>query len=188
MRKLVLLVPLVLAVGLGCSQAARDRFMHWFFEVPDDTASAEVAQQAAPPTYVPPTLKVAKAKYTSVHKPVVTRDCKSCHDPSGQMQVREDILDACAECHERYFGDDVAHSPVEDGECAECHEPHRSVHPHLLTRPVLDLCTDCHDAEDLSEDDHSGENAEDCSACHDAHFGEEMLLKPGYRKADDEEE
>lgn len=186
MRKFAWLMLFALIVAMGCSQTARDRFTHWFFEIPEGAPAQEASAQSssASASYEPPTLSVPEGKYKSVHGPVVKRDCTSCHDPNQRMHVREDMMDSCRVCHERYFGADVAHSPVEEQECAGCHEPHRSEHPYLLKQPVLETCTECHDGpEDLSEEAHSGENAENCTACHDAHFGEEMLLKPGYEPA-----
>ena len=95
------------------------------------------------------------------------------------MAVFDDAADSCGACHTRFFSDEVAHSPVEEGECAGCHVAHRSEREFLLKAPVLDLCIECHDEpEDLSEPAHAVEGVEECSACHDAHFGEEMLLKP----------
>ena len=181
--KFVWMMPLSVVVALGCSQAARDRFMHWFFEISEGSATQEASQQSTSPFYEPPTLRVAEAKYKSVHSPVVKRDCRSCHDAARRMQVREDMMDSCSVCHARFFGSEVGHSPVEEQECAGCHEPHRSEHLHLLKQPVLETCTECHDdPEDLSEEAHSGEGVENCTACHDAHFGTGMLLKPGYKR------
>jgi predicted CXXCH cytochrome family protein len=188
MRKLVWTIPIALIVALGCSQAAHDRFMHWFFEIPEGTASQEVTAKSTSLTYKPPALALAEPKYKSVHAPVVKRACTSCHDVSARMQVREDLMDSCRGCHARYFGPDVGHSPVSDEECTGCHELHRSEHLHLLKQPTLDLCVECHDEpEDLSEEAHSGEGVENCTACHDAHFGTGVLLKPGYGKGDEDD-
>lgn len=95
------------------------------------------------------------------------------------MSPADDFMDSCAECHQRYFGDDVRHAPVSSGECLYCHDMHRSPSPALLKMSLFDTCIDCHDEpEDLSPDAHSTDGVENCLACHDAHFGNEMLLKP----------
>jgi predicted CXXCH cytochrome family protein len=94
------------------------------------------------------------------------------------MQVLANLADACRPCHGRFFGDEVRHSPVADGECATCHEMHRSTLPYLLKQQAPDMCTECHDEpEDLSEDAHAAENVDHCTDCHDPHFGGDMLLK-----------
>jgi predicted CXXCH cytochrome family protein len=104
------------------------------------------------------------------------------------MQVREDMLDSCRECHPRYFSDAVRHDPVSSGDCDTCHQPHRSELLHLLRQPVYNTCVDCHDEpEDLSEEAHGGDILEsgavkNCTVCHDPHFGAEKLLRPGHEK------
>ncbi len=182
MRKFIWAMPLAIAVALGCSHTTRDRLVHWFFEVPDESKVQEAAEPTTAPTHEPPTLKVAESKYKSTHKPVVARSCARCHDTSGNMRVsQEKMMGSCRVCHERFFSDEVTHDPVLEQQCTDCHSLHRSERLHLLKQPVLDLCVECHDEPDeLSEEAHGGEGVEKCDSCHDAHFGEEALLKPGY--------
>ena len=115
-----------------------------------------------------------------MHQPFVQQQCTECHDSSGREEnrVRSDFLAACQSCHARYFGDEVGHSPVSDGQCIACHEMHRSLQPRLLKQPVFDMCIDCHDEPDeLSPEAHGKGNVEDCTACHDPHFGRGSLLR-----------
>jgi predicted CXXCH cytochrome family protein len=160
--------------------------MHFFFEIPGEDAASDVASQsetiAASPVAqidVPVTFPGREIKFASRHRPVVERQCSSCHDAGDRMQVDTDLMMAsCSVCHARYFSDEVGHGPVANGECMACHTPHRSEQPALLLLAVFDTCIECHDEpEDLSETAHSSADAEDCIKCHDPHFGEGMLLR-----------
>jgi len=184
MRKLTLAIPLGLIAGLGCSQDARQRLKAFFFEIPEEGTPPAVVEAPSPPSDELPTLALAESKYKSTHEPYRKRECSYCHDPENQRRVREDFMNVCSRCHTRYFGDEVGHAPVAEGECETCHEAHRSAEQRLLKQPVLEVCTECHDEpEDLSEDAHSGEGVEECTACHDAHFGSGALLKSESGKA-----
>lgn len=165
---------------MGCSHIARDRVMHFFFEIPaegEDAPDAGTAPRQASTTRLSkPALPAPR--FASLHPPFVRRECQSCHDAAKRMDVRGDLLDSCRACHSRYFSDAVGHAPVSEGQCTECHEMHRSLEPHLIKMPVFDLCVECHDEpEDLSEAAHGAAGVERCTDCHDPHFGTGMLLR-----------
>jgi predicted CXXCH cytochrome family protein len=162
----------------GCSQATRERLTTFFFEVPEEAPAPKAVDTATPTAAEPPTLVLPESKYKSIHPPYAQHGCDSCHDAAQKMHVREDLVDACSECHDRYFSADVGHAPVAEGRCDACHDPHRSEHAGLLKLATFDTCVDCHDEpEDLSEAAHGGEGVENCTECHDPHFGTARLLK-----------
>ena len=186
LRRRAFLAVALFCVIFGCSQRTRDRVMHFFFEIPGENAASDVASQSDSLTEstvsqidVPVTFSAPGIKFASRHRPVIERQCRSCHDAGDRMQVNTDLMMAsCSTCHPRYFSDEVGHGPVANGDCMDCHRPHRSEQPALLILPVFDTCIECHDEpEDLSQTAHSGADVEDCLKCHDPHFGEGMLLR-----------
>ena len=177
MLRRTLIAILGAAFVVGCSQAALDKAKRFFFEIPDESPAGTTAEPAVA-AEEQPELVLSGPQYASVHRPVVERRCSSCHDTAGLMKVRENLSEACRGCHTRFFGDEVEHGPVADGECRGCHTLHRSKHPHLLTAPAGETCLECHDsADELSEEAHGDPGAEHCTRCHDPHFGESPFLK-----------
>lgn len=185
MRRIILIVMLAAVVLVGCSASARYRLKHWFFDIPNETAESAQVDESGKATAAPKpvALPQPKPRFVSFHPPYVKRECSACHNNEQRMHPFEDFIDVCSDCHDRFFGDDVGHFPVAEGECLTCHQMHRSTHKALLTSAVTDMCIDCHDEpEDLSEDAHNGgEGVDNCTRCHDPHFGESPLLKKGVK-------
>jgi predicted CXXCH cytochrome family protein len=92
-----------------------------------------------------------KSKYTvgeSVHQPVASGMCSSCHDPHSsdtQLLLRNPQPDLCFDCHDKKLvaGTNV-HAPVASGQCTSCHAAHVTENKPLLTKPINQLCIVCH--------------------------------------------
>ncbi len=188
MRVLIVMVPFAAVVVWGCSVASRDRFAHFFFEIPAASdGTGDAADPADASTEKPAELKLPPPRFVSIHPPYRERTCGVCHDVGRRMQVYEDLPGACKACHAEFFSDRVGHFQVSAGQCMQCHDPHRSTNRALLTENILDTCVQCHDEpEDLSEEAHGGSGVENCVSCHDAHFGVNPLLKAGVARPRDE--
>ena len=177
-RQLGPVVLLAVAVSVGCSSSARERLKAFFFEIPPEPQAQGVADIPADSPSEPPALSLPESKCVSLHPPYMARQCESCHDTAQRMQVRKDLADSCRGCHARYFGPEVGHAPVAQGQCAECHDMHRSDQPHLLKHPLLQTCVECHDEPtEVSKAAHGGPKVEQCTSCHDPHFGSGALLR-----------
>lgn len=169
----------------GCSLDARNRFKHWFFEIPDETTgttmdhtAGDASQRSEILAFRPTERSSIPHRFTSMHPPFLQRSCQECHDSSNRMVVADKMLVSCKRCHSGYFREGPGHFPATEGQCTECHDMHRSRQPALLNQPVYELCIECHDeAEDLSEPAHQVAYVERCTECHDPHFGESPLLK-----------
>ncbi|MBL7049942.1 MAG: cytochrome C [Nitrospira sp.] len=77
---------------------------------------------------------------------------------------------ACYECHDKFTGKRLLHSPVEAGECTACHNPHGSPFKFMLKASGGDLCYECHDSDlTTAEYVHGPAAVGGCTACHDPH-------------------
>ncbi len=170
-------------VIVGCSAESRDRFRHWFFEIPENETGASdgvPSRSLRQDSTLPRAWTNSTPVFAAVHPPFAGRACTLCHEIGRHMQPREEIAAVCKSCHADYFRGEVpGHFPTVSGECLACHDPHHTRQPHLVKEPVPDLCLECHDEpEDLSQPVHAVSGVERCTACHDPHFGESPLLKP----------
>src|SRR3990172_3544274 len=84
-RRLALLTTLgavLFGVSSGCGQTARDRFMHWFFEIPADAKEAAGAKPGPAAEVAVPDLPARPPlgpRFASVHVPFAQRRCDQCH-------------------------------------------------------------------------------------------------------------
>ncbi len=175
---------LALAAMTGCSQVLRDRVLHFFFEIPTETATVTTPKSpTTQPDHPPAGVETASlgAPERSQHKPFVMRECYKCHVRADEQALRDDFVDACRDCHPEYFEyRRYGHGPVAAGQCDQCHVQHRSAYTALLSGPEQTVCAACHDPDAMAAvPDHAGTEAVACTACHDAHFGTDPgLLKP----------
>jgi len=173
-------------IVVGCSAQTRDRWKHFFFEIPEESSASPKVSSDEPTPALPEPAAVPGSRFVSQHPPFIERKCATCHDAGARMSPREDLVEACRTCHPRFFSPEVRHVPVEQGQCLECHDPHRSVEKSLLKQSVLETCVTCHDEPDsLSPEAHGGAEANNCTSCHDAHFGANKLLKDKAKPAGD---
>jgi len=89
----------------------------------------------------------------SVHMPVATNDCSTCHtsEPSSGYPATysaDTEAETCFTCHDS-IGNDIktkaaVHVPAAGGQCSLCHSPHASPNDSLLRKPINSLCITCH--------------------------------------------
>ncbi len=127
----------------------------------------------------------AMREKSTVHLPVESGACLSCHSAHGTE--REHLVigsdrEVCLSCHVslgRELQDDsnFVHTPVREFSCTSCHAPHSSDTPELLPKPDLDtLCISCH-PKTRSHTHPVGPEYTDprtdeimtCGSCHDPH-------------------
>lgn len=190
----LLLIAVVTIAPPACSISSRDRFASYFLDLPTTATTTDAvnaprsgSESATDSRHLPPSAdapskdpawKRFAAVPVSIHPPYLERQCAACHDPAASMRVSESFMNDCRDCHDRYFGEEVGHIPVQRGQCFACHEPHLAWHPHLLSRSAYRTCMMCHKKpENLSPDMHSRDDVTDCTRCHDPHFGHGFLLK-----------
>ncbi len=120
----------------------------------------------------------------SVHAPVKSENCESCHKRHGfanQLILTTNSNDLCFTCHadlkEKYSAGNV-HFPVSNANCWECHDPHASNKKALLRQGTEEAddpnsCLACH-ANDVPKagtatHKHAPYEKLDCTTCHSAH-------------------
>jgi predicted CXXCH cytochrome family protein len=91
-----------------------------------------------------------KLNKASVHSPVKSGDCSSCHNPHtsdhGKLLADEQGK-ICETCHDDIVPDKLisSHSIISEGGCTSCHDPHASDNKNNLLYAGNSLCFECHD-------------------------------------------
>lgn len=177
-------LTIALITVIGCSEGARDRLMHFFFEVPDPAAIDGHASTAAPAVAVAdPMPALATARPTDgwiLHPPYEMQQCTECHVADAGMSFDASIDTACRQCHAPFFESTRRpHMEDLDTECRACHHPHRSEESALLRSPQPDLCWECHPAELAETPTHAAAAGRSCTECHEVHYSDRahMLLR-----------
>jgi predicted CXXCH cytochrome family protein len=181
----VLLVMLVAAAGglsafVACSPDTRERWKHFFFEVPP---AEEEAADTRPPSQMavePLPAVAATHAFVSVHEPFARQRCGDCHDAERAQTLIQPWIHRCASCHNDLFVPrPFIHGPFAVGACNECHLPHASALPHLLRQADPAICLTCHEPTFKRVEEHHRAGGVGCTACHDPHHGaDERMLRP----------
>ncbi|MHC4975045.1 MAG: cytochrome c3 family protein [Planctomycetota bacterium] len=107
-----------------------------------------------------------------MHGPA-SSDCSVCH-VQGSPDVHDFFLIAdsnelCIRCHQIPH-QDMAHTPVSEGQCLSCHDPHGSEHPNVLVSSPAQLCSQCHQDQFANAAHVHGPVAIGaCAVCHNSH-------------------
>jgi DmsE family decaheme c-type cytochrome len=120
-------------------------------------------------------------KLASVHTPVRSGDCASCHSPHASAHGK--LLAAgpdeiCLECHDDVIPEVArsVHEMIAAGDCVACHDPHATPYENNLLRAGNDLCSECHS--DLTTATAAVQFKHNpvekgCISCHDPHASSE---------------
>lgn len=128
--------------------------------------------------------KEEEFKKESVHHPIKTEGCSSCHDPhmsDNKYMLKGKGNKLCLDCHKDIQGlmtGGYTHPPAEEG-CLDCHGAHATNQPYLLTDNSTTLCLNCHDGEDqtfLSKHFKQPADSLTCSECHNPHGAKTKTL------------
>jgi len=178
------LLPLLAgAAAWSCSPAARDRALHFFFEIPPQPPANAAA---APSARAPEPPLAPRRGVVSIHPPFAQRKCLTCHVADNANQPPSPVAALCRQCHEPMFAPRrYAHGPFVAGACMQCHAPHVSSLPKLQRMEAPEQCLRCHEMKTFPRctgrklHPRSG-----CVACHDPHTADQrFLLKPRERWA-----
>lgn len=122
-----------------------------------------------------------------VHKPLVSIDCSSCHQPvsgarhpggKGSVRLLDKGARPCHQCHGSKADRKFVHAPVAAGDCTACHAPHLTPYPKLLKEKGAALCLTCHEDRFRKKFPHGPVAGGNCLFCHDPHSADNrMLLK-----------
>lgn len=119
---------------------------------------------------------------SSVHPPVASGKCFSCHDPhsagfASLLKYPKETI--CLECHETDVSAKKSqHKAFTDGKCSACHDPHQADGKKLVKKESASLCLECHSS--MKNSDPKGSvhpPAElNCMICHTGHSSDEPYL------------
>jgi predicted CXXCH cytochrome family protein len=117
----------------------------------------------------------------SIHPPVESGECLSCHTPHSSankgLLLEVPVASLCKKCHDMK-PEAVIHKPFADGACEKCHDPHQSDIAKLLKLDKSAVCLQCHDKQkealNLKEVHPPFKN--NCSSCHSPHSSKEAHL------------
>ena len=121
----------------------------------------------------------------TVHEPVSSGDCDSCHKEHGadnKLELTEEIPELCYGCHDALTMVSQ-HEPAKSGDCLDCHSVHNAPSGALLSKEIPELCNDCHEGYDKSKGvfPHEPVAGGECSECHLSHESQYgSLLKDKY--------
>jgi predicted CXXCH cytochrome family protein len=139
---------------------------------------AAAAELADSPCYTCHQKQKASFAVGTIHEPVASGDCESCHQDHGtdnKLLLTDEVPTLCYGCHDQ-ASKTTKHSPVDEGSCLDCHQVHNSEGSGLLVKAVPDLCSDCHDAMGSKKSVHQPVAEGGCLDCHQAHESDEAKL------------
>jgi predicted CXXCH cytochrome family protein len=124
-----------------------------------------------------------KIKQPSVHTPVKSGDCASCHNPHAATHgklLATDTTKICFTCHPGMVPEKArsSHKVVAEGACMKCHDPHAAKNKFNLLEAGNALCFGCH--KELGESVQKVKFKHNpvqkgCLTCHDPHAGKQSL-------------
>ncbi len=177
-------LTIALITVIGCSEVARDRLMHFFFEVPDPAVmDRDASTTPSVGAHANPMPALAASTPTDgwiLHPPYEMQQCTECHVADSGMSFDASIDTACRQCHAPFFESSRRpHMEDLDTECRACHHPHRSEVSALLRIPQPDLCWECHPADLAETPPHAAAAGRGCTECHEVHYSDRphMLLR-----------
>ena len=163
----------VMALGVGCSVAARHKALTTFFDgVPPLAADEPAGAPAAASAGRAPVAAVALHE----HGPYAAKLCGACHDASAANAMVAPKDQLCRTCHELKADWKYAHGPQAAGQCLACHDPHRSKEAGLLVTSGDAVCLRCHERASLSSTEEHADPGAGCITCHDAHGSDSKYL------------
>ena len=168
---------------IGCTHAAHDRLLHFFFEIPDARSTGLGPAARATPGAAWPT---RRGRTVSIHPPFLERKCMACHSGGEGYLPRASSRALCGACHADVFAPvRHLHGPFAAGACGQCHAPHTASEPTLLRAADPALCLHCHESGTFQACPSTPHPwRQPCQSCHHPHGSEyPFMLKSPARAA-----